>query len=76
MHQYAEREKLVYKSPKAGRIYKTASLGMKKVMKLGADKLPIKGGKRDAFLLLTKRYKKIHGNYLKMNRQIFLDNRV
>lgn len=64
IHDYVSENRLVYRSLKIGRIFKTSELGIRKLKRLGKEKL--KGKKKQHFLALTKRYDKIHRTYLDM----------
>lgn len=73
VHQYVKQRKLVYRSPKAKRRYDTDTLGIRKLKRLGKEKLC--GAARREFGEMVKRYEHIHGNYLKLERRIWKASR-
>jgi hypothetical protein len=62
--KYIKQEKLVYRSPKIKRRNDTDNLGMKKLLKLGRDKLW--GPKKQHFIEMSKEWKLVHQNQLKL----------
>ena len=62
IHNFIKARKLTYTSKKAKRKYDTARLGIRKLKKLGKDKLT--GKVRDEFVAIVKRYEQVHRNYL------------
>jgi len=67
IHQFVAQQKLVYRSPKMQRRYETAKLGVRKLKRLGKEKLH--GVKKHAFVQLVGDYERVHGNYLKLTRR-------
>jgi hypothetical protein len=63
---FIKQEKLVYRSPRAKRRYDAAQLGMRKLIKLGKDKLW--SHKKEQFMALSREWKRIH------QRAIDIDN--
>lgn len=64
IHDYVAENRLVYRSKRIQRVFKTSELGIRKLKQLGKEKL--KGKKKQYFIGITKRYDRIHRTYLDM----------
>lgn len=62
IHRFVADRRLVYRSPKLGRVYDTARLGIRKLKKLG--KANLKGAVHKQFVALVRRYEQVHRLYL------------